>query len=126
MMCSYAAYPSFQHSKVFIVQIFNCRTIDIALHYLVDSLVQYIISTTDPVSRSHSQFVLIGAYNVYTNSGFSLSVKSNHSWFSSFMYPGLALNAAFFLFWRRQYHHMNAISMRQAPQQQMIVISAGT
>lgn len=59
---------------------------------------QYIKPTTDPFAKIPSQFVLTGAYSVYTNSGFSRSVKSNHSWFSSFMYPGLALNAAFFLF----------------------------
>ena len=71
---------------------------DIALHYLEEFLVQYIKPTIDLIAKSPSQFVLTGAYNVYTNSGFSRSVKSNHSWFSNFIYPGLALNAAFFLF----------------------------
>ena len=59
---------------------------------------QYIKPTTNPIVICASQCVLRGAYNVYTNSGFSRSVRSNHSWFSNFMYPGLALNAAFFLF----------------------------
>lgn len=47
----------------------------------------------------HSCFVDFDLpHKLYTNSGFSRSVRSSHSWFSSFKYPGLALIAAFFEF----------------------------
>ena len=41
--------------------------------------------------------------SVYTNSGFSRSVRSNHSWFSNFTYSGSARSRAFLAFCRLQY-----------------------
>jgi hypothetical protein len=53
--------------------------------------------------KSYRSNTIIYAHREYTNSGFSLSVKSSHSWFSSFTYSGCALSTAFLAFCRLQY-----------------------
>ena len=51
---------------------------------------------------------------------------NTYSEFSCLVYPGSARMAAFFLFWRLQYHQMKTMSPKHSDQQTRIVTIAGT